>query len=141
MIQDVDKELSNEEITPHLRSNIKVGAVRRPGKSSTVKVTFRGKILPTHVLLGHVRHPVHPFQERPIQCLNCFGFGHERRKKLGEIQAYSKSKSVGFHVAKWALEYEKHFPEMKSTRAGSNATKEPTVTELKNSGEKDMEET
>ncbi|KAG0424056.1 hypothetical protein HPB47_000188 [Ixodes persulcatus] len=78
IIQDVDKELSNEEITSHLRSNIKVGAVRRLGKSSTVKVTFRGKILPTHVLLGHVRLPVHPFQERPIQCLNCFGFGHKR---------------------------------------------------------------
>ncbi|XP_040066543.1 uncharacterized protein LOC120840202 [Ixodes scapularis] len=187
MIQDVDKELSNEEITSHLRSNINVGAVRRLGKSSTVKVTFRGKILPTHVLLGHVRHPVHPFQERPIQCLNCFGFGHKRvtckrpkkcehcgkphestditcqsmpakcvncgqeheatarfcskRKKLGEIQAYSKSNLVGFHVAKSALEYDELFPEMESTQAGSNATKEPTVTELKNSGERDMEET
>ncbi|KAG0410284.1 hypothetical protein HPB47_012601 [Ixodes persulcatus] len=78
IIQDVDKELSNEEITSHLRSNIKVGAVRRLGKSSTVKVTFRGKILPTHVLLGNVRLPVHPFQERLIQCLNCFEFGHKR---------------------------------------------------------------
>ncbi|KAG0441614.1 hypothetical protein HPB47_015904 [Ixodes persulcatus] len=186
-IQDIDKELSNEEITSHLRSNIKVGAVRRLGKSSTVKVTFRGKILPTHVLLGHVRLPVHPFQERPIQCLNCFGFGHKRvackrlkrcehcgkphestditcqsmpakcvnsdqeheatarlcskRKKLGEIQAYSKSNSVGFHVAKSVLEYDKHFPDMESTRAGSNATKDPTVSELKNSGEEDMQET
>ncbi|KAG0416853.1 hypothetical protein HPB47_006080 [Ixodes persulcatus] len=187
MIQDVDKELSDEEITLHLRFNIKVGAVRRLEKSSTVKVTFRGKILPTHVLLGHVRHPVHPFQERPIQCLNCFGFGHKRvafkrpkkcehcgkphestditcqsmpakcvncgqeheatarfcskRKKLGQIQAYSKSNSVGFHVAKPALECDKHFPEMESTRAGSNAAKEPTVTELKHSGEQDMKET
>ncbi|KAG0441504.1 hypothetical protein HPB47_015926, partial [Ixodes persulcatus] len=59
------------------------------------------------------------------------------RKKAGEIQAYSKSNSVGFHVAKSALKYDKHFPEMESTRAGSNAAKEQTVT----AGEQDMEET
>ncbi|KAG0416852.1 hypothetical protein HPB47_006079 [Ixodes persulcatus] len=52
--------------------------------------------------------------------------GIHERKKLGQIQAYSKSNSVGFHVAKPALECDKHFPEMESTRAGSNAAKEPT---------------
>lgn len=186
IIKEVDKELSNEDITSHLRSTIKVGTVRRLGKSATVKVTFRGKSLPSHVLLGHVRHPVFPFQERPIQCLNCFGFGHKRvackrpkrcehcgnqheltdttcqstpakcvncgqdheatarscskRKKAGEIQTYSKTNSVGFHAAKSTLEYQKHFPEIESTRAENNVTKELPVAEIKNSEDQEKEE-
>ncbi|KAG0435739.1 hypothetical protein HPB47_018341, partial [Ixodes persulcatus] len=139
MIQDVDKELSNEEISSHLRSNIKVGAVRRLGKSSTVKVTFRGQVLQPMFFWVMYAIPSILFKKGPSSAFTALGFGHKRvackrpkkcehcgkphestditrqtmpakcvncgqereatarfcskRKKLGEIQAYSKSNS------------------------------------------------
>lgn len=78
LIHSVDKELSIEDITSNLRADAEIGSVRRLGNTSSVKVTFRGNRLPSYVLLGHVRHPVSPFKARPIQCFNCFGFGHKQ---------------------------------------------------------------
>ncbi|KAG0425027.1 hypothetical protein HPB47_027784, partial [Ixodes persulcatus] len=78
LIHSVDKELSIEDITSNLRADAEIGSVRRLGNTNSVKITFRGNRLPSYVLLGHVRHPVSPFKARPIQCFNCFGFGHKQ---------------------------------------------------------------
>lgn len=76
VIKNVDDGLPTEELCQHLRSEVRIAKLRRLGQSSTIMLTFLGDKPPAHVLLGHVRHPVFSFKERPIQCRNCCGFGH-----------------------------------------------------------------
>ncbi|KAG0436899.1 hypothetical protein HPB47_017709 [Ixodes persulcatus] len=77
VIKDVDTSLSDAEIEQHMRSpEGRVARIRRLGQSSIVKIAFSETTLPSFVYLGHVRHPVTPFKERPIQCRKCCGYGH-----------------------------------------------------------------
>lgn len=76
VISNVDIGISDEEIACHLRTEVRIVNIRRLGTSTKVKLTFHGAKLPEHILLGHVRHPVTPFRDRPLQCRNCCGFGH-----------------------------------------------------------------
>lgn len=81
VIKGVAVEVTDDEIAQHLRTediSSKVVHVRRLGGSSTVKIAFSSSKLPSYVLLGHVRHVVSPFKERPLQCHNCNGFGHKK---------------------------------------------------------------
>lgn len=76
VIRDVETNLSDAEITENIRSTVRITRLRRLGASESVKINFAGTELPSHVLLGHVRHSVAVFKDRPIQCKNCSGFGH-----------------------------------------------------------------
>ncbi|KAG0444806.1 hypothetical protein HPB47_013360, partial [Ixodes persulcatus] len=77
VIKDVDTSLSDAKIEQHMRSlEGRVARIRRLGQSSIVKIAFSETTLPSFVYLGHVRHPVTPFKERPIQCRKCCGYGH-----------------------------------------------------------------
>lgn len=77
LIRDVDSDLSDDEIAQHLRSpEQRVAKIHRLGQSSKVKVTFCGASLPRYVFLGHVRLAVLAFQDRPMQCRNCWGYNH-----------------------------------------------------------------
>ncbi|KAG0414497.1 hypothetical protein HPB47_008340 [Ixodes persulcatus] len=77
VIKDVDTSLSDAEIEQHMRSpEGRVARIRRLGQSSIVKIAFSETTLPSFVYLGHVRHPVTPFKERPIQCRKCCGYEH-----------------------------------------------------------------
>lgn len=77
VIKDVDNTLTDEEITNNLRSpENRVARLRRLGKSSAIKISFCGSSLPSFVYLGLVRHPVTPFQEKPVQCRKCCRYGH-----------------------------------------------------------------
>ncbi|CAN7939439.1 unnamed protein product, partial [Ixodes hexagonus] len=76
VIRDVDSNLSDAEITENIRSTVRIIRLRRLGTSESVKINFAGTELPSHVLLGHVRHSVAVFKDRPIQCKKCSGFGH-----------------------------------------------------------------
>lgn len=78
VIHDVDTEVTQEELIQHIRSETKIATVRRLGVSKVVKIVFSGTRLPSHVLLGYVRHPVVAFKNRPLQCHNCGGFGHKK---------------------------------------------------------------
>ncbi|KAG0429186.1 hypothetical protein HPB47_023867 [Ixodes persulcatus] len=95
VIHDVDAEVTDEELAQHLRSEAKIANARRLGKSRVVKVVFSGSHLPSHVLLGHVRHSVVPFKEKPIQCHNCGGFGH---KKIACKRAQACNRCAENHV-------------------------------------------
>ncbi|KAG0435970.1 hypothetical protein HPB47_018217 [Ixodes persulcatus] len=77
VIKDVDTTLTDEEITNNLRSpENRVARLRRLGKSSAIRISFCGSSLPSFVYLGLVRHPVTPFQEKPVQCRKCCRYGH-----------------------------------------------------------------
>ncbi|KAG0413463.1 hypothetical protein HPB47_009385 [Ixodes persulcatus] len=77
VIKDVDTSPSDAEIEQHVRSpEGRVARIRRLGQSSIVKIAFSETTLPSFVYLGHDRHPVTPFKERPIQCRKCCGYGH-----------------------------------------------------------------
>lgn len=81
VIQGVDAEITEDEIARNLRADdtcCKIANVRRLGRSRVVKVAFTSTKLPSYVLLGHVRYPVSPFTDRPLQCHNCNGFGHKK---------------------------------------------------------------
>lgn len=72
IIRNVDYDLSEAEITANLQSpQHQIARARRLGKTPSVKLTFYGSAIPDYVLLGHVRHPVFPFQDRPLQCHEC----------------------------------------------------------------------
>lgn len=43
-----------------------------------MRIVFLSPCLPTHVTLAHVRYPVTPFKDRPIQCSKCGSFGNRR---------------------------------------------------------------
>lgn len=102
IIRDVDDDLSEDDIAQHLRSpETRVMRILRLGKSDTLKIVFGGSKLPSYVYLGHVRHPVTEFKERPLQCLKCFGYNHRAvccRKsevcgRCGEAHASTECKS------------------------------------------------
>ncbi|KAG0414623.1 hypothetical protein HPB47_008212 [Ixodes persulcatus] len=76
VIKNVDAALPETKIAGRLRSDTEIARVRRFGSSESVWTTFRGSKLPSHVLLGRVRHPVMEFHHRPTQCYRCGGFGH-----------------------------------------------------------------
>lgn len=77
VIRDVDISLSEAEIEQNVRSpEGRVIRQRRLGQSTAVKLSFSATTLPSFVYLGHVRHPVSLFKERPIQCTQCWGYGH-----------------------------------------------------------------
>ncbi|KAG0437137.1 hypothetical protein HPB47_017578 [Ixodes persulcatus] len=75
VIKNVDVALPETKIAGRLRSDTEIARVRRFGSSECVWITFRGRKLPSHVLLGRVRHPVMEFHHRPTQYYRCGGFG------------------------------------------------------------------
>lgn len=79
VIYDVDVAISNDDL-PILIKPISEGTfitkVTRLGSSRCVKVVFEGDSLPSHVKVGHVRHPVRPFVPKPLQCFKCCKIGH-----------------------------------------------------------------
>lgn len=76
IIKNVDAGIQDEALPKHVRSTVRLVKMRRLGQSTVIKLTFYGDKLPEYVSLGHVRHQVFPFTERPIQCNNCCRFGH-----------------------------------------------------------------
>lgn len=72
-IRHVDTTLSNGDIVKHLcLLEERVSAIRRLGTTSTLMITFYGTTLPKYVYLGHVLHLVSAFEDRPVQCRNCW---------------------------------------------------------------------
>ena len=44
--------------------------------SESLKITFREKILPRAVVIGHSYYKIRPFVHPPVQCFNCQRVGH-----------------------------------------------------------------
>ena len=49
------------------------------GKGNMIVLTFYGSCLPDYIYVGPLRLNVKPFLDRPLQCFNCFDFGHGRK--------------------------------------------------------------
>ena len=47
--------------------------------SKMVILTFKDTNIPNYVHFENIRTEVRPFKPRPLQCFNCFGFGHPSR--------------------------------------------------------------
>lgn len=44
--------------------------------TNTVKVTFEGQVLPSHIVIGGLRVKIRPFHKKPMFCVSCQTFGH-----------------------------------------------------------------
>ena len=49
------------------------------GRGNMVVLTFFGSVLPDYVQVGPLHLRVKPFLDRPLQCFNCYEFGHGRK--------------------------------------------------------------
>lgn len=79
VIYDIDIAIPNDDL-PSLIKPANEGTiitqVRRLGNTRCVKVIFKGDCIPSHVKVGHFRHPVRPFIQKPLQCHQCLRLGH-----------------------------------------------------------------
>ena len=93
VIRNVDFSLTNEEIkamiSPLYGQHFSVIDVQRLNRriikedksadykpTSSVKITFKGQILPSKIELCKVICLVEPFVQRVVQCYNCLRYGH-----------------------------------------------------------------
>lgn len=76
IIQDVTKDISDDQLNCSLRGTAPILHARRFGATSTVKVVFATPSAPAYVTLGYTRFKVHPFLSKPLQCNRCYHFGH-----------------------------------------------------------------
>lgn len=79
VIYDVDISISSDDlpilIKPATEGTL-IAHLTRLGNTRCVKLVFEGDCLPSHVKVGHVRHPVRPYIPKPLQCHKCFKIGH-----------------------------------------------------------------
>ena len=87
VMEDVDKDILDEEITEQLRKDFKGASARRfinrNGPTFSVLVTFSSKAeleraQRDHVYVNNMHFHLRPYTSRPriIQCFNCNRFGH-----------------------------------------------------------------
>ena len=90
MLKSVDTEFSDDELRKHLitpeklaitqihrfnkREITEEGVIYSPTKS--VLVTFRSQTLPSKIFLYHTSLLFDLFKERPLQCRQCYKYGH-----------------------------------------------------------------
>ena len=81
VIYDVDTAIPSSDfdilVKPASEASV-IAKVVRLGNSRCLKIVFKGDSLPSHVKVGHFRHPVRPFIPKPLQCHNCMKMGHVR---------------------------------------------------------------
>lgn len=79
VIYDIDTAIPNADLSTLIKpanEGTVITQVRRLGNTRCVKVFFKGDCIPSHVKVGHFRHPVRPFIQKPLQCHQCFRLGH-----------------------------------------------------------------
>ena len=62
--------------------------------SNTVVITFKSKIIPTHVYIGYERFSVATFIDNPLRCYICQEFGHSSKKCSTNIAKCAKCSSI-----------------------------------------------
>ena len=70
-------EFSEEEILEMCPKQ--VWKVHKIPKTTMIIVTFEDDNIPSHVHIENERIPVRPYKQKPLQCYNCFKFGHPSR--------------------------------------------------------------
>ena len=85
-------EMSNKEILEELEpqgvcrvQRLRSRDVAKWGPNPTVRLSFRGRLLPLHVYCGYEKVAVNPWVPMPRACQHCWNFGHHakacRRRK------------------------------------------------------------
>lgn len=105
VVRYVDTDLTEDEIKQNLTVyNIKVIEVKRLNRrkvdkagvatyvpTSTIRITFEGKILPKFVDIYRLPMPVQPYMLPVVQCYSCLLYGHIQKNCNGK----SKCKNCG----------------------------------------------
>ena len=80
-------DFSEEEILDMCPAN--VFSVKRVPRTKMIILTFEDANIPSVIVIENERIPVRPFKQRPLQCFNCFRYGHPsvvcKNKKLCEV--------------------------------------------------------
>ncbi|XP_070395813.1 uncharacterized protein [Dermacentor albipictus] len=78
VIYDVDVAILNNDLPILIKpaNDEVIVDIKRLGSSRCVKIAFKGKYIPSHVKVGHFRHAVRPFIQKPLQCRKCMRLGH-----------------------------------------------------------------
>lgn len=73
---ELEEELAEQAITKVHRITKRVG----DGKQNTplLVCTVRGTVRPDHINFGYVRCSTRPYYPSPMQCFNCWAFGHTK---------------------------------------------------------------
>lgn len=92
VIKDVELDFADEDIIKNLYSELEITSARRLDrrnndetsstawvKSESVRLGFRGSVLPTHVFIHGLRVKVEPYIFPVTQCSRCWKFGHNLR--------------------------------------------------------------
>ena len=67
-------ELSENEILAMCPDN--VWKIFKVPKSNMIVLTFMDSVVPHEIIIENEIIKVRPYRQRPLQCFNCFGFGH-----------------------------------------------------------------
>lgn len=70
--------LTGQGVREFRRITKRVGDKRE--NTSTLILTFAGTITPPHVDFGWIRCKTRPYYPAPMQCFNCWSFGHTRQR-------------------------------------------------------------
>lgn len=89
IIRDVPLDISPETIQEELSAFYNITRADRLNRriidrnqtptlapSKTVRLSFEGQLLPSHVILFYVKYPVFPYVQPVKMCFNCFRYGH-----------------------------------------------------------------
>ncbi|XP_065312437.1 uncharacterized protein [Dermacentor albipictus] len=79
VIYDVDISIPTNDLPILIKPSTEgtlITHITRLGNTRCLKLWFEGDSLPSHVKVGHVRHPVRPYVPKPLQCYKCCKMGH-----------------------------------------------------------------
>lgn len=89
VIRDIETELTETDILENLSSDIQILNVKRLQRfdlienlwknSESVRLCFKGSLLPTYILTHNTRIKVTPYVFPVSQCTKCWKFGHTKR--------------------------------------------------------------
>lgn len=74
----LEEELTDQGIRGFRRITKRVG--KEKVNTSTLILTIAGTIIPPHIDFGYVRCKTRPYYPAPMQCYNCWKFGHTSKR-------------------------------------------------------------
>lgn len=84
IISDIEPDLSEKDLLNDIKSDVDIASVKRLNRacpdgwtaSESVRIGFKGSMIPTHIFLCELRIKVKPYIFPVTQCSRCWRFGH-----------------------------------------------------------------
>lgn len=73
---ELEEELADQDVTKVHRITKRTGEGRE--NTPLLVCTIRGTVRPEHLYFGYDRIPTRPYYPSPMQCFNCWAFGHTK---------------------------------------------------------------